>query len=263
MKISLKDKVALVTGGANGLGRDISLKLSRAGAAVAYTSRDVGALDSLTNELGSSINLPIKADITKSIELNEAYRKIVAEFGRVDILVNNVGHTLEIKDPYEANKDQWAMVMNLNFLAHVEMTNAVLPSMKANDWGRIINITSLAGLEISGPAPFNAAKAALTAYTKSVGRLLALERRNVVMTAVAPGIVVTKGGHWEKILQENPDHAERYLRERSALGRFGTEDEVNDIVVFLASEHASFFHGSILQVDGGQSRHYMYNTFLE
>ncbi len=262
MDINLNGKNALVTGGANGLGRDISLKLSQSGARVAFTSRDSKALSELSAELGQS-HLALNYDISCSQDLEIAYKKIISEFGHIDILINNVGHTLEIKDPYVVTKKQLNSVMNLNFFSHVEMINKVLPGMKERNWGRIVNITSLAGLEISGPAPFNAAKAALTAYTKSVGRLLALERRNIVMTAVAPGIVVTKGGHWEKMLKEAPDHAEKYLKERAALGRFGTEDEVNGIVVFLASDHASFFHGSIIQVDGGQSRHYMYNNFLD
>jgi len=120
----------------------------------------------------------------------------------------------------------------------------------------------VAGMEISGPSTFNASKAALTAYTKSVGRALALEKRNIVMTAVAPGIVLTKGGHWDKILKNNPRHAKKYLKERSPLGRFGTMDETTGIVVFLSSDHASFFHGSIFHADGGQSKHYMSDTYL-
>ena len=132
---------------------------------------------------------------------------------------------------------------------------------KKKNWGRIINITSVAGMEISGPSAFNASKAALTAYSKSVGRQLALEKRNIVMTALAPGIVLTEKGHWKKILKKNPSHARNYLKNRVPLGRFGTMDETTGIIVFLASDHASFFHGSIIHADGGHSKHYMSDTF--
>ena len=100
-------------------------------------------------------------------------------------------------------------------------------------------------------AAFNASKAALTAYSKSVGRQLALEKRNIVMTALAPGIVLTEQGHWKKILKKKPSHAKNYLKNRVPLGMFGTMDETTGIIVFLASEQASFFHGSIIHADGG------------
>ena len=118
-------------------------------------------------------------------------------------------------------------------------------------------------MEISGPSAFNASKAALTAYSKSVGRQLALEKRNIVMTALAPGIVLTEKGHWKKILKKKPSHARNYLKNRVPLGRFGTMDETTGIIVFLASDHASFFHGSIIHADGGHSKHYMSDTFLK
>ena len=146
--------------------------------------------------------------------------------------------------------------MRLNFLTAVEVVNLFVSDMKKNNWGRIINITSVAGMEISGPSTYNASKAALTAYTKSVGRALALEKRNVVMTAVAPGVIITKKGYWNK-KTINSKHAKNYLKNRTALGRFQKMDELTGIVVFLSSDHASFFHSSIIHADGGQSKHYM------
>ncbi|MDC0453478.1 SDR family oxidoreductase [Alphaproteobacteria bacterium] len=260
MIIKLDNKVALVTGGAKGLGKSIVEKLHMSGAVVCFTSRDENEIFKVKS-LDKKNIYPIHADVTKTNDINNVFEFINNKFGKIDILVNNVGHTLEITDPY-TSKDDWQNVMNLNFLCHVEVTNKFLPLMKKNDWGRIINITSIAGLEISGPAPFNAAKAALTSYTRSVGRLLAYENKNIVMTAVAPGVVITEGGHWEKVLKENPEHAKKYLDERMPLKRFGEIHEVTDIVVFLSSDNASFFHGSIIQVDGGQSRHYMYYSYL-
>ena len=153
-------------------------------------------------------------------------------------------------------------IMRLNFFVAVEMVNHFINDMKKKNWGRIINITSVAGMEICGPSTYNVSKAALTAYTKSVGRALALEKYNIVMTAVAPGIILTKSGHWNKILKTNPKHVKKYLKDRVPLGRFGTMGETTGIIVFLSSDFASFFHSSIIHADGGQSKNYMADTYF-
>jgi len=264
MEIYLNNQTAVVTGGAIGLGKVLTLKLAKAGANVVLTSRyneNFSWIHDLEPDLKRKL-YPLCTDVSTEHGISVLGEFIRNEFEYIDVLVNNVGHTLEVTNAF-SDLPGWKRVIDLNLLAHIAVTNEFVEGMKQRGYGRIINITSIAGLEVSGPAPFNVSKAALTAYTRSVGRLLAIEAPGVVMTAVAPGIVVTEGGHWQKILNTNPQHAEKYLKERSALGRFGTEDEVTDIVVFLASAKASFFHGSIIQVDGGQSRHYMYQNFLD
>jgi len=262
MIISLKNKKALVTGGGAGIGQSIVKALAASGASVAFTSRKKTSLNETLKILGNkSKHKAYQINLSKKENVKKLYKKVKKDFGNIDILINNIGHTLNKKNPFSKIKD-WEDVMRLNFFTSVEMVNYFIKDMKKKNWGRIVNITSVAGMEISGPSTFNASKAALTAYTKSVGRALALEKRNIVMTAVAPGIVLTKGGHWDKILKNNPRHAKKYLKERSPLGRFGTMDETTGIVVFLSSDHASFFHGSIFHADGGQSKHYMSDTYL-
>ena len=96
-----------------------------------------------------------------------------------------------------------------------------------------------------------------------MGRILATEAKNVVMTAVFPGVVLTKGGHWDKVLQNNPQHADSYLRERCPLGRFGKVDEISPVVVFYCSNFASFSHGAIIPVDAGQAKNYMYFNYMD
>jgi 3-oxoacyl-[acyl-carrier protein] reductase len=264
LKIDLSNKVALISGGAQGLGRKFTEDIADSGATVVYTSRNTQALVALEKVLSakgiSNVGLPI--DLNQSGGVAKLIESLDSLGLEIDILINNIGHTMEVTSPFGEISD-WKKVMDLNFFVHIEVTNALLPNMKRRNWGRIVNITSIAGLEVSGPAPFNASKAALTAYTRSVGRLLAIENPGVVMTAVAPGIVMTEGGHWENILKSNPKHAQKYLKDRTALGRFGEESEISGIVTFLASDYASFFHGSIIQVDGGQSRGYMPQTYLE
>ena len=261
MIISLKNKRALVTGGGTGIGQYIVKALAESGAKVAFTSRNKSHIkDTLKLLKKKSDHFGYQIDLSNLKNIKKFKQIINKKFGKIDILINNIGHTLNVKDPFCSIED-WKKVMNLNFFTSVNVINNFIDDMKKNNWGRIINITSVAGMEISGPSTFNVSKAALTSYTKSVGRSLAIEKKNVVMTAVAPGIIITKKGHWNFKTAKSL-HAKKYLKDRSALGRFGTMDELTGIIVFLSSDKASFFHSSIIHADGGHSKHYMSDTFF-
>lgn len=264
MDLGIKNKFALVTGGAQGIGMSITRHLLSEGANVIITSRSSEAIENLITELGDlSKNLvALRADITSENGVELLVSQINDMGTDVSILVNNAGHTLDVTDPHCSLSD-WRKVFRLNFEVPLELTNLLLPSMKKNKWGRIVNITSCAGLENSGPVTFSAAKAALTAYTRSMGRVLAIEEPGVVMSAVFPGVVVTKGGHWERILRTDPGHAQKYLKERCPVGRFGEIDEIGPIVAIYCSQLASFSHGAIIPVDAGQSKHYMYFNYMD
>ena len=259
MKIDLKGKVALVTGGATGLGRGMAIALSNANAKVIITSRHKNDIKKTLKFLNKD-SFGYALDLTKKKDLDNLHSKIKKKFKRIDILINNIGHTLKVKDPF-ANLEDYEKVMKLNFFTSVATINKFIGEMKKRNWGRIINITSIAGIEISGPSAFNASKAALTAYTRSVGRQLAVEKKNIVMTCVAPGVIPTERGHWN-FKNTKSKHAKNYLKYRTALGRFGKVEELTGIIVFLSSDYSSFFHGSILQPDGGQSRQHMAFTYL-
>ena len=261
MNVGIKGKNALVTGGANGIGKSIAEGLANEGVNVYFTSRSKKTIYEMENTLQkyNARCKGIKVDFLKKNSLNIFLNKIKKL--KIDILVNNAGHTLDIKDPY-CNISDWHKLMKVNFDAPVQIVNAVVPYMKKARWGRIVNITSCAGLENSGPVTYTVSKAALTAYTRTMGRILATESKNIVMTAVFPGVVVTKGGHWEKILKTNPKHAKKYLKERCPLGRFGKVDEISPVVIFYCSQFASFSHGAIIPVDAGQSRHFMTHNYL-
>ena len=117
--------------------------------------------------------------------------------------------------------------LNLNFFTAVEIVNFVIPKMRKKKWGRIVNITSVAGVENMGPVTYGVSKSALTTYTRTMGRILATEGGEIVMSAVFPGIVKTEGGHWDKIMNVDPERASRYLKERCPLRRFGTTKEIS------------------------------------
>lgn len=255
MELGLKSKTALVTGGATGIGRAIVLELASEGAIVAFTSRDEIAGNVLQEScLQQKLNVHfIKADPVPVGGVEEIYKSAMGLMGKIDIVVNNVGDTLGILDP-ECNLNDWRSIFRLNLEVHIELNNLVIPQMRSRKWGRIVNITAGAGLENSGPVPYSSIKAAYTAYTRSMARVIAQD--GIVMSAVLPGVVFTEKGHWQRILETNPSHAEKYLDERTVLKRFGKPEEISPFVALLCSELASFAVGSIVPVEGGQARHF-------
>lgn len=263
MELGLKGKRALVTGGARGIGKAIALDLAKEGAKVAITSRKEAVLNQTLEEMGSfnQGHYAVSTDLTKEKAPELLAEEIWSNFGNLDIVINNVGDSLGITDPYCSISD-WREIFRLNFEVAVKINNLFIPHMKKQDWGRIITITSGAALENSGPVTYCASKAAIGAYTRATGRVLATEASNVVMAAVMPGVVLTEDGHWKKVLEERPEHAEKYLWERCPLHRLGNVSEISPMVVFLCSEKASFCQGAIVPVDGGQPRHYMYFNYM-
>ena len=261
MKLNLKKKTALITGGANGIGKKFHTSLASEGVNILVTTRNKKNIVKLKKKL-SDFNIKVDGVVLDFLKNNWLSKlKKFLNKKKIYILVNNAGHNLNITNPY-CKKTDWDRVFNINFFNSVQICNIVIPIMKKRKWGRIVNITSCAGLENMGPVTYGVSKAALTAYTRTMGRILAIESKNVVMTAIFPGVVVTKGGHWEKVLKKNPARARKYLKERSPLGRFGKPNEIAPVVAFYCSELASFSHGAIIPVDAGQSRHYMYFNYL-
>jgi NAD(P)-dependent dehydrogenase (short-subunit alcohol dehydrogenase family) len=258
MDLGVKGKIALVTGGCSGIGFAVSKSLATEGAVVCVTSRSEQKMQdavSALNEISENHHLGIVSDISIPGQALSVFNKVLRKHARLDILVNNVGDTLGILDPYCPLED-WHKLFNLIMGVAIELNNLAIPVMSAEGWGRIVNITAGASMENSGPVPYCSFKAAFTAYSRSMARVLALEGNNVVMTAVLPGVVITEDGHWSKVLIDRPEHAEKYLEERTVLKRFGVPEEVSPIVTLLASELASFCVGSVIPVEGGQAKHY-------
>lgn len=255
MDLKIIGKRALVTGGASGIGKSIVKGLAAEGALVAFTSRNSKRGIDLLEELGGpeSGHMYINLDISEMNAPGELISNLNKLNFEPDILINNIGDTLGIVDP-ECSISDWQSVYRLNLEVHVELVNLVIPYMKNKSWGRIVNITAGAALENSGPVPYSSMKAAYTAYTRSMARVLA--PTGIVMSAVLPGVVLTEDGHWANVLKERPDHAEKYLAERTSLKRFGTPEEITPFVLLLSSELASFAVGSIVPVEGGQARHF-------
>lgn len=251
MDLGIAGRTALVTGAGRGIGAAICKSLASEGVRVAACSRTGSDLQSLMESLPGAGHVAFSADLQSSDAASHVMSEIQSRDLVIDILVNNVGGTLGIDDPLAPSAD-FAAVWHLNFGLAVDLNRHLIPGMQERTWGRICHVSSIAALENQGPPAYCAAKAALNAYVRSVGRYVSPE--GVILTGIMPGAVYTEGGYWEQASIERPEHVRNYLDTRMASRRFGTEREISEAVCFLVSKHASFMVGSNLLVDGGQGR---------
>ena len=260
MNLGIKGKLALVTGAGRGLGEGICRSLAKEGARILATSRTASDLEQLVGELGGALAghrfLPL--DIASTDGPNLLIEYVREQKLKPDIIVNNVGGNLGFTDPL-GPVDEWQQVMRLNVEVALEINRAFIPHMREAKWGRICHVSSISALENQGPPAYCAAKAALNAYVRSLGRFVCAD--NVILTSIMPGAIFTKDGYWDTALQERPDHVAKYLNERMAIRRFGRVEEISELVAFLCSEQASFCVGSALLADGGQGRSFYPTNF--
>lgn len=250
--MGLSGRTALVTGAGRGLGARIAAVLASEGVTVLSVSRSEEHLRENHSLLSESGPHTYKAlDLEKTEELATLFEWLENQRRSIDIVINNVGGTLSVDNPL-APVDDFMRVMWLNLGVAVEINRHLVKGMSERQWGRICHVSSISALENQGPPAYCAAKAATNAYVRSVGRYLAKD--NVVVTGIMPGAVFTQGGYWDVASRERPDHVERFLSERMAIGRFGTELEIAEATAFLVSDAASFLVGSVLLADGGQGR---------
>ncbi len=256
MNLNIDSKTALVTGGATGIGLAICKELADEGVKVIFTTRNKISANR-SSKILKKINpkcYGIICDVTKNVDRLKLFNQLKKK-DTPDIIVNNVGDTLGILNPYCSLSD-WIKLFNLILGTAIEINNFFIPFMSKKKWGRIVNIAAGASYENSGPVPYCTFKAAFSAYSRCMARVLATEKNNIVMSAVLPGLVLTEKGYWSKILKKRPQHARKYLKERTTLERFGTPEEISPMVTLLCSDKASFCVGTAIPVEGGQARHF-------
>lgn len=245
MKI-LEGKVALVTGGTRGIGRAIVLKLASEGASIAFTGqRESEALRNTENEV-SSLGVKCKAYISNASDFaltQELVADVHKEFGKIDILVNNAGITRDTL-LMRMSEEQWDEVINVNLKSTFNFTKAVVPVMARQRVGSIINISSIVGLNgNAGQANYSASKAGILGLTKSVAKEMGA--RNIRVNAVAPGFIATE------MTDALPQEVKDDYAKRISLRRLGQGDDIANVVLFLASDLASYVTGEVVTVDGG------------
>jgi 3-oxoacyl-[acyl-carrier protein] reductase len=234
----LKGKIAIVTGGAQGIGREICMAFLREGAELVI-SADMHAGEELPNLRQVQLNVTNREEIAKFVT------DLKAEVGRIDILVNNAGITrdslLEKMDP-----EMWNMVLDVNLTGVFNMTQAVAPVMMANGKGSIINISSAAGVYGNiGQSNYAATKAGVIGLTYTWAKELPRKGAAVRTNAIAPGLIMTD------MMKTVPEKVLQPLRDKTPLKRLGTPEEIANTALFLASDESSFMNGQVLSVDGG------------
>ncbi len=242
---SLKDKVAVVTGASQGIGRDTALALSGAGAKVAVAARNEEKLAVLVKDIVAKGGeaFAVKMDVSDADQVKAGFKQVVEKFGRLDILVNNAAITRDGL-AMRMKADDWDVVIRTNLTgAHLCIQQALPTMMKARA-GRIINITSVvAQMGNAGQANYVAAKAGLIGLTKAIAMEIA--SRNITVNAVAPGFVETP------MTDVLGDKVKDDLKTRIPLGRMGSARDVAAAIVFLASDEAGYITGHVLNVNGG------------
>ncbi len=247
-RFRLNGRVAIVTGGARGLGRTAALALASAGASVAVSARDIAAAESAANEIAQTTRaetIGIALDVTRATDIESAFARVIDRFGTIDILVNNAG--INIRGPIERlAESDWDAVIDANLKGPWLCCRAVAILMKAKKYGKVINISSMLG-EISLPerTPYASSKGGLTLLTKT----LALEWApyGINVNAICPGPFATD---INLPLLNDPAVAANFTA-KIPLGRWGDPEELGPAIVFLASQAASFITGSTLFIDGG------------
>lgn len=243
MNLGLQGKTALVTGAASGIGRATALALAREGVAVAFGDLDRDRLHAAAQEAASAglsaISVPI--DVSLEDDCSAALRRVREEFGRVDILVNNAG-VLSCQKLDEISSAEWDRVFAVNLRGAFLLSRDVLPKMMARQWGRIVNVSSMAG-KVGGlvaGAHYSASKAALICLTKTLARVGAAA--GVTVNAVAPAFIRTPLFTDEQLAAEVKG---------IPMGRAGEPEEIADVIAFLASERAGFITGHTVDINGG------------
>ena len=255
MDLMLQDKVAMVSGGSRGIGFHIARELAAEGCHVIISGRGEkdlkDALDELGGQKSSSRAASFRGDITERGVPEEFLRQAIDIFGGVDILVNNVGGG-NPKTLLETDGEDWIRAFEFNLFHAVRMSRLAIPEMKKRGGGAILNVASIYGRESKGSMVYNASKAALIGFTKSLAREIAGE--GIRVNSICPGGILFPGGVWERRIQEAPDGLQGYIDSDLPLGRFGRPEEVSAVSVLMVSPRASLVHGACWTVDGCQSR---------
>ena len=241
------NRVAIVTGSGQGIGRAIALKLAEVGATIIVNDIAEASVNSVTEEIKAMNreSLAVLADVSSSSDVERLVKTATDTYGKVDILVNNAGITRD-QLLLRMSDEDWDRVMNVNLKSVFLCTRALLRHMIKQRWGRIINLSSIVGLVgNTGQANYASAKAGIIGFTRTIAKEVA--SRNITVNAIAPGFIDTG------MTQQLDEKQKQELQKRIPVGYLGTPRDVAEAAAFLASEEARYITGQVLSVDGGMA----------
>jgi len=245
-QIVLEDKTVIVTGAAQGIGRGIALMLAESGAKVAVVdiSDKIDEVVKTISDLGSS-GLALKCDVANYEQVGKTVERVLSKFEKVDILVNNAG-IYPFKPFADMTEQDWDRVMDVNVKSIFNFAKAVLPQMIERNYGKIINLSSVAGEELgyANLVHYSASKAAIFGFTRSLA--LEVAKHGITVNSICPGAIETPGAAGE-ISKETYEQ----IKSGIPLGRWGRPEDIANAVLFLVSELGSYITGQCIVIDGG------------
>lgn len=252
--LRLKEKVAIITGSAGGLGRTCALTLAREGADIVIIDINQEAINKTVKEVKTLGNrcMGFVCDISKQAQVEETVKKIIEEWGRVDILVNNAGGALHTKAKFEeVTEKDWDIVMNVNLKGAFFCCKVVVPYMIKQGRGRIVNISALAGRASASLAgiQYTSAKAGIGGLTRHLAKEMG--KYNIYVNAVAPGITIS-GARVEALWNTKSEEEKKKVLDSIPLRRLGKPEDVANVILFLASDEASYITGATIDSNGGR-----------
>lgn len=241
----LKDKITLVTGGARGIGREIAVSFAKEGSDIVICDVNKDVLEDAKKEILSLGRkcITFEADVTNMSQVEGMISKVLDNFKKIDILINNAGITRDGLLVRMSEVD-WDTVINVNLKGVFNCTKAVAKSMMKQRWGRIVNLASIIGIMgNAGQANYAASKGGIIAFTKSIAKELA--SRNINVNAIAPGFIETE------MTKKLPENLREEMLKFIPLKRFGKPVDVANVALFLVGDYSTYITGHVIQVDGG------------
>lgn len=260
MDLGIKDRVAIVAASSKGLGRATALALAKEGVKLTICARDRDTLfktaDNIIAETSTEV-LPIVCDVSKTEDIQNLVKETINKYGKVDILINNAGGP-PTGNFLDFSLEDWQKAIELNLFSTITFSNEVIPYMKENKWGRIVNMTSYAVKQpVNGLLLSNTVRAGIVGLAKTLANEFGSD--NILVNNICPGRIFT-----DRIIFLANDRAEKegksfddVINEMGSdvpVGRIGRPEELADLAVFLASERASYITGTTIQVDGGLTK---------
>ncbi len=251
MDLDLKDKVVLITGGSKGIGFHTARAFAEHGCHIGLCARNKEDLQRAAKELRSKGGrvTAVRADVCKPEDASRFVSRCTAEFGGIDILVNNVGDGFG-GNLMESTDEDWERTFAIDLFQTVRMIRLAVPHMRNRGGGSIVNVASISGWEaqLAGTGQYGSSKAALIFLTERLA--LELVRNKIRVNTVSPGSIIWPGGGWDDFRKKHPKSFAAYVRDGFPMGRLGRPEEVADVIVFLASPRANWINGRHIPVDG-------------